>query len=410
MRIALLTTDNRTVYQDYSTPVPYFGTAPQALMQGFALTPEAEVHVVSCVRGKVQSPSKLAPNIFFHSLRVPKIGWMRTGYQGCIRATRQKLKEIRPEIVHGQGTELDCCISAVFSGFPNILTIHGNMRSLARACHAKPFSFLWLAAWLERLTIPRSAGVVCITRYTREAVTGLARRTWVVPNAVDASFFDVNARPAAGVPAQLLCVASVSALKNQNAFIRALDSLANKYKFKIRFCGQVNENAPYGREFLNLVRARSWCVYNGVTQREDLKALLRQATVLALPSLEDNCPMSVLEALAAGVPVVASKVGGLPDLIEEGRTGFFCNPLEAVSMAAAIEKVLVNPSAAMAVADEARRRARERFHPEAIARRHLDIYREVCNSVSKRRLSCRPASSQVSGRGDGLGADALESL
>ena len=104
MKVAILTTDNREHYKDYETQEPSFGTAPEALMQGFALTPEAEVHVVSCVRRKVKSPAKLAPNIFFHSLYVPKIGWMRTGYQGCIRAVRKKLTDLQPDIVHGQGT------------------------------------------------------------------------------------------------------------------------------------------------------------------------------------------------------------------------------------------------------------------------------------------------------------------
>jgi glycosyltransferase involved in cell wall biosynthesis len=382
MKIALLTTDNRTMFKDFDTPAPYFGTAPEALMQGFALTPEAEVHVVSCVRAKVQSPAKLAPNIFFHSLHVPKIGWMRTGYQGCIRATRKKLKQIRPEIVHGQGTEMDCGISAVFSGFPNVLTIHGNMRLIARVNQARAFSFQWLAARLERLTLPRSNGVVCITHYTQEAVSDLARRTWVVPNAVDASFFEVKARPAAGAPLLVLCVGHVCVRKNQNAFIRALDALAATHKFELRVCGAANEEDPYSREFFSLVRARPWCVYGGLAGRHELKTLLRQATVLALPSLEDNCPMAVLEAMAAGVPVVASRVGGLPDLIDEGKTGFFCDPLRAASMAAAIEKVLVKPSAAAEMARRANQRARERFHPEVIGRRHLEIYREVLSSVS----------------------------
>ena len=48
----------------------------------------------------------------------PKIGWLRTLYQGCVRATRRKLREIQPDIVHGQGTERDCAIGAVLSGFP----------------------------------------------------------------------------------------------------------------------------------------------------------------------------------------------------------------------------------------------------------------------------------------------------
>src|ERR1700726_4756162 len=105
MKVAILTTDNREHYKDYEAAAPYFGTAPEALLQGFALMPELEVHVVSCVRASLNSPARLAPNIFFHSLYVPKIGWMSTGYQGCIRAIRAKLKEIQPDLVHGQGTE-----------------------------------------------------------------------------------------------------------------------------------------------------------------------------------------------------------------------------------------------------------------------------------------------------------------
>ncbi len=87
--------------------------------------------------------------------------------------------------------------------------------------------------------------------------------------------------------------------------------------------------------------------------------------------------MSVLEAMAAGVPVVASKVGGVPDLIEESKTGYFCDPLDAASMAGAVETVLLNAAAAAEMAAQARQRARERFHPEVVARRHLEIYREV---------------------------------
>src|SRR5271165_2812139 len=108
MKIALLTTDNREDARNYALPSPYFGAAPEALMQGFAALPELEVHVVSCAQKPMKSPEKLADNIWFHSLYVPKLGWLRTSYQGCIRAVRRKLKTIKPDLVHGQGTERDC--------------------------------------------------------------------------------------------------------------------------------------------------------------------------------------------------------------------------------------------------------------------------------------------------------------
>ena len=196
MKVALLTTDGREVLKDYGTPAPHFGTAPEALMQGFALLPEVEVHVVACARAKVNAPPKLAPNIYFHSLCVPKIGWLSTGYQGCIRAVRRKLKEIQPDLVHGQGTELDCSISAVFSGYPNVVTIHGNMAELARQFRKRIGGFYWLAARLEDFTLKRTIGVFCNSSYTEQLVRARARRTWRVANAIREAFFAPAAAPA----------------------------------------------------------------------------------------------------------------------------------------------------------------------------------------------------------------------
>jgi glycosyltransferase involved in cell wall biosynthesis len=383
MKIAILTTDNREPYREYHKPDPWFGTAPEALLQGFAQLPGVEVHVVSCTqRPMVSSPEKLAANIFFHSVHVPKIGWLRTLYQGCVRATRKKLREIQPELVHGQGTERECSLGAIFSGFPNVLTIHGNMRLVARVNGAPLFTYHWLAARLEAFSLPRTHGVVCITNYTRAAVASLTPKTWVVPNAVDAGFFDVRPEINGLEPPVILCVGAIGLRKNQNAFIRALDPLAARKKLRLVFLGAGLPNAPYVREFFGLLGTRPWCEHHGFVDRGQLKDWLRGATLLALPSLEDNCPMTVLEAAAAGVPVVAANVGGVPDLVADGKTGLLCDPLDATSMAGAVEKILAQPELARALAAEANRCAHERFYPAVIARRHLEIYREVLGTKS----------------------------
>ncbi len=378
MKLAFLTTDNRQNFGEFSLPAPYFGTAPEALLQGLAALPELEVHVISCAQKPLKSPKKLADNIWFHSLYVPKHGWMRTSYQGCIRRVRRQLKLLKPDIVHGQGTERDCAISAAFSKMPNIITVHGNMRLIAELNQAKPLTYWWLAAQLEKIILPRTRGVVCITRYTQDAVKDLARKTWVVPNAVDASFFDLEA--ARDDSLTILCVGFVCQRKNQNAFIRALDSLAGTRKLRVLFLGEAPKEDPYVAEFFELLATRPWCIHGGFANRESLKAHLKTASLLALPSLEDNCPMVVLEAMAAGVPVLAAKVGGLPDLIEDGRNGLFCNPLEAESMAVGVQRLLDNPQEALELTKTAKALARERFHPLAIAKRHLEIYREVLST------------------------------
>ena len=105
MRIAVLTTDNREHQRTYQETQPRFGPAIEAVLQGLAELPELEIHVISCTQRPMHAPEKLSDNTWFHLLHVPKIGWLRTGYQGCIRAIRRKLQEIQPDLVHGQGTE-----------------------------------------------------------------------------------------------------------------------------------------------------------------------------------------------------------------------------------------------------------------------------------------------------------------
>ena len=385
MRLALLTTDNREAFREYHKTAPWFGMAPESLLQGMEQLAELEVHVISCTQKPMPSPEKLAPNIWFHSLLVPKIGWLRTGYQGCIRTVRRKLQELQPDLVHGQGTERDCALSAVYSGFPNLLTIHGNMRLIAQVHRARPFSFAWIAARLERFTIPRSLGVVCITRYTRDAVAALAKRTWVVPNAAETSFFKLEPRPAPDREPLILCVGHVDLRKNQNAFIRALDPLAARTKFKVLFLGRTDPGDAYGGEFLQLLSARPWCAHAGFADRSKLQGHLREASLLVLPSLEDNCPMVVLEAMASGVPVLAARVGGVPDLFEDEKSGLFCDPLEAASMENGVSRLLADRELARRLAAAAKARASEHFYPPVIARQHLEIYREVLRPGSRSR-------------------------
>jgi len=380
MKIAILTTDNREAYRQYAAPTPYFGTAPTALFQGFAALPNLEVHILSCTQQPMSSPTKLAENIWFHSLHVPKIGWLRTGYAGCILAVRKKLREIKPAIVHAQGTERDCAISAVFQNIPKILTIHGNMRAITKLHRHSPLSFWGIQSQLEAFCLPRFAGVICISKYTQQQVSDLAKKTWLLPNAAETLFFEP--RPTAidpSAPPLVLVVANVDRRKNQNALIQALDPLAHNLKFIVKFYGRCGEDS-YGKEFRSLLETRPWCFWGGMIGRENLRNEFAQATVLFLPTREDNCPMVVLEAQASRVPVIASNVGGVPDFIEDGVTGLLTNPDLPSTMPIALEKILSDKVLAARLAEGGRKQALARFHPNIIATRHVEIYRDVLSA------------------------------
>ena len=375
MKIAFLTTDNREQFNDYENPTPHFGPAPTALLDGLAMLPEdVEVHVISCTRRKMDSPRKLAENIWFHQPLVPHLGWGRSAFAGCGWATRRAIQELHPDLIHAQGTERDCAVSMMMGPrLPKILTIHGHMARIAEVLNAKPLSYYWLVRHLEALAIPRADGVVAITRYTQDRLSDRARRTWVVPNAVEPSFFEVNSP---GTGNLVLCVASLSPWKRQVELIRAIDGIPEGKRPRVVLLG-VGAEAEYGREVLDLIKERQWCEHPGAVGREELKNWLRKAGLLILPSTEDNCPMVILEAMAAGVPVAASNIGGIPDLIENGVNGRLFDPRDLDSIRDAIIQWHDDPAKTAEMARTAKSMARERFHPKAIAEEHLRIYQEV---------------------------------
>ncbi|MEI6340240.1 MAG: glycosyltransferase family 4 protein [Verrucomicrobiota bacterium] len=318
---------------------------------------------------------------------------------------RKKLRKIQPDLIHAQGTERDCAISAIFTPYPKLLTIHGNLRLIRQTIGFRPLSAMWFQTFIEGFVVPRFDGVVCITNYTKKAIEHEAKKTWVIPNAVDPAFLslgeerqikdrrsDIGSQPtptsdlrppSSTIPAPIvLVVANVDARKNQSNFILALDALAKKTPFQAKFFGRCSDD-DYGREFHRLVSERTWCQYGGMISRDELRREFASATVLALPTHEDNCPMVVLEAQAAAIPVMASNVGGVPDLVENEVTGLLTDPNRPESMSAALQRLLQEPALVNDLARNGRLQAQQRFHPEVIAAAHLEIYAEVIASQRK---------------------------
>ncbi len=375
MKIVQITADSRDVFERYEDPSPYFGSAPAALLEGFQRRSDCEVHVVCCNREAMAAPERIADNVFYHSLVVRRAGRLRHVYMGQIMAVRRLLRQLRPDIVHGQGTERECGIAAVCSGYPNVLTIHGNLRVLARVHRAPPFSHLWTGARLERLTIPRSDGVVCISQHTRAAVEHLARRTWLVPNAVDRHLLHAQTAPASRP--LVLCLGSIVPWKSPHLLIEAADALVAEHEFDLVFAGSTNEQTAYFRDFIGRVNQRPWCSYRGNLRRGEALELLKQAHALILPTREDNCPMILLEAMALGVPAAASRVGGIPELIRHGETGLLFDANDVSGLRESMDRLLVRREEALQMGALARDEARRRFDPDVVADRHMDIYREV---------------------------------
>jgi len=128
--------------------------------------------------------------------------------------------------------------------------------------------------------------------------------------------------------------------------------------------------------------------FTGAVPDSDLPALFRRASVLALPSVEHTCygrqveisellGLSVLEAMASGLPVVASRLGGVPEIVVDGETGFLVGPGDIDELHDRLALLLADPVLAADMGQRARDRVLERFTWEHCAERCLTAYREL---------------------------------
>ena len=375
LKVALLATDNRQNEHHYSAPAPYFGTAPTALLEGFAALPNIEVHVLSCAQQSMSSPAKLADNIWFHSVHVPKIGWLRAGYSGCILAIRKKLKEIQPDIVHGQGTERDCGISAVFSGYPNVITIHGNMAELARIFHAHRGTFQWCAAKIENFTLPRTLGVFCNSAYTQSLVSSRSKKTWLVPNPIRGSFFTPLIR--SNLPVEtptLLVVGVICPRKQQLEILQLLIQLRQQNtRFQVKFIGFCGGD-PYGKAFLNLLQSQKicgWASWLGVLDEPALIQCMDLAHALLHFPQEEAFGLVVAESLARGLKLFASNVGGICDITSGVPEADLFGPGDWEGLHRSLLNWIQKP---ITSSQQTQGLMGARYHSKVIAQRHLQIY------------------------------------
>lgn len=118
------------------------------------------------------------------------------------------------------------------------------------------------------------------------------------------------------------------------------------------------------------------------TVRDDrvLALAYSAADVMVVPSRQDNLPYTAVEAQACGTPVVAFDIGGLPDIVKHGQTGWLAKPFDSVSLASGITKILIDSSMEDYYRINSRNRALEKFTPHFAAKKYIEIYENLLDN------------------------------
>lgn len=386
LRIVQLINDNREIQRVYDSPSPFFGPAPSALLEGFeSLADHTEIHVISCLqRLPERSPQKLAKNIFFHPLHVPRSGWMRSGYAGCILAVRRKVREIGPDIVHGQGSERDCAICAAHAGRTAVITLHGVMSVLYPNLKRQARLYYAMARALEKYSVKRVAGVVCISDAVESAIGSIARRTWRIPNAIRGEFLkrDHGSIRAVSSAPHFINVGLISPLKRQRELLEILMPLRAQCPFKTTFVGRLDTGSSYGRSFaaaLGQARAQYGDFEHVPSLNQaELREAFDSADALLHFSKEESFCLVLAEARARQLPVFTTKVGAADELCTSSRENCFVYPVDGASeMQAGLGAWLARRASLAGRPAAPDENIASKMSPSVVAARHLRVYAEA---------------------------------
>jgi glycosyltransferase involved in cell wall biosynthesis len=129
--------------------------------------------------------------------------------------------------------------------------------------------------------------------------------------------------------------------------------------------------------------------YLGKRSSQEIEELRRRARVTVICSRYENFPMVALEAMSMGCPLVASAVGGLAEMIQDGKNGLLARPGDADDLAKRIMTMLTQPQLAQSLARQASIDCVQRYHPSAVARQMAEFYREVIGKWERQHAGSR---------------------
>ncbi|HVX84436.1 MAG TPA: glycosyltransferase family 4 protein [Phycisphaerae bacterium] len=275
-------------------------------------------------------------------------------------------------------------IAAVLNGGTFSFTMHG------------PTEFFDIPGHRLAEKARAATAIFCISDFARSQLMGLLPpgewgKLHVVHCGVDpGQFATARAARVVGAPMELLCVARLAPVKGHAILLHALHELVQRgAEARLTLVG----DGPLRGDLERLageLRVSDRVKFMGSVGQDVIHQLYAAADVFVLPSFAEGVPVVLMEAMAAGCPVVATRIAGIPELIERGVTGMLVTPGRPDLLADAILGVRANPAAAERMVEGAREKIRLEFNILRVAPQISDIFRSLLEPATQ-----RPAASPL---------------
>jgi glycogen synthase len=270
-------------------------------------------------------------------------------------------------------------IAAVRHRCPFVVTLHSSLRHTVRGVSVRNRVLRSLGAPVERRAVAAADAVITLTSSAarRLRAKGVpADRVHVIPSGYDPGLFEMREPdPFPDVPRpRIAYVGRLAVQKNVSVLIEAL--ARHRVPASLLVVGDGPQRAALERRARGI---RNHVRFTGFVPHARIPAVLRHADVLVLPSAYEELGSVLVEAMAVGLPVVASAVGGIPDLVRAGYNGLLVEPGNPDALARAIGGLFADPGTAARLAAAGRRTAQDYAWP-ALAERVVDVYDQVTGS------------------------------
>jgi glycosyltransferase involved in cell wall biosynthesis len=351
------------------------------LVKGLAQIEKVDLHVVRFKYPKWTGPDRMVRNgVTIHFLPPPPSLERARNHKTYQVSLNAKLAEIRPHLIHAQDATTHAYV-ALRSSYPTVVTAHGVRRedgkyygSLGR--RLRNYFDSWV---VERHIMTHVRYLIATGHYVTDYFAGQLRpdiQVYYIWNAVDESFFNlVNATDGHTI----LFAGRVLPRKRVLDVVQAFAQIASQDPVaQLRIVGECQTELVYVESVRNLIRKAHLEDRIHLTGAiPDISQEFKVCDMLVLPSIEETSPMVIAQAMAAGKPVVATRVGAVAEMLGEGERGCLVDVGDVNGLAQAMLRLLGDPALRARLGQAGREFAVENHRMEMVAQRTCEVYQAV---------------------------------
>ncbi len=353
-------------------------TATEGLLEGLRdYQSDFEFHVVS-LSNRVTGNQVIERDGFqFHFIAIPKNPFIRPHLPYNTIKALQKIREISPDLIHCQDNMV-LAVASILSGYPRIFTVHGIKGKEAILWRGREYWSHQMDRILERFVHQRTGTIISVSPYVSKLLNH-NKRIFEIPNPLTRLFYNFENLLPDSKEQYILYIGPLIHLKQPLILIYAYIELKKDFpNLKLILCGS-KEDPKYYNIIKAVIHKNSLTDISFLENlsRKEIRDYLAKAKALVLPSIQENSPMVIAEAMAVGTPIVAARVGGIPYMIEHRKTGFLFESGNIGELANCIKLLLEDQRMYKFIRYEAREKAKRSYQPENIAAKTVAVYRKL---------------------------------